>query len=275
MKTCYLLQSWFWRYKKKNDSKISPFLPVPSGPSRCDMDRFKLPSVCFVAKCVTVQCGAKPVSVKGLYHEVSSLAIANLTVYPHTQHDSNKWRLKGQRCLSEKQHECMNCIGFFQDPSGGSLAFFWGEKPMSLLPTSKNEVVTGSKSVDIHIIDSWNHIPKKLLQMCLSSILRIAWIMENSLITSLLAWGFAKLDRHSSRHCRSNDKTGVIPEPPANALALRWEVYVECRLDTPLWWFGICFQGKFFFLLKSFNVFMVKTPILSPMEILKKTKQHK
>lgn len=70
--------------------------------------------------------------------------------------------------------------------------------------------------------------------------------MENSLITSLLAWGFAKLDRHSSRHCRSNDKTGVIPEPPANALALRWEVYVECRLDTPLWWFGICFQGKFF-----------------------------
>lgn len=140
--------------QKKNDSKISPFLPVPSGPSRCDMDRFKLPSVCFVAKCVTVQCGAKPVSVKGLYHEVSSLAIANLTVYPHTQHDSNKWRLKGQRCLSEKQHECMNCIGFFQDPSGGSLAFFWGEKPMSLLPTSKNEVVTGSKSVDIHIIDS-------------------------------------------------------------------------------------------------------------------------
>ena len=117
---------------------------------------------------------------------------------------------------------------------------------MSLLPTSKNEVVTGSKSVDIHIIHSWNHIPKKLLQMCLSSILRIAWIMENSLITSLLALGFAKLDRHSSRHCRSNDKTGVIPEPPANALALRWEVYVECRLDTPLWWFGICFQGKFF-----------------------------
>ena len=109
--------------KKKTRLQNLPIFPPSQSPSRCDMDRFKLPSVCFVAKCVTVQCGAKPVSVKGLYQEVSSLAIANLTVYPHTQHDSNKWRLKGQRCLSEKQHECMNWIGFFQDPSGGSLAF--------------------------------------------------------------------------------------------------------------------------------------------------------
>lgn len=109
--------------KKKTTPKSPHFPPSSQSPSLCDMDRFKLPSVCFVAKCVTVQCGAKPVSVKGLYQEVSSLAIANLTVYPHTQHDSNKWRLKGQRCLSEKQHECMNWIGFFQDPSGGSLAF--------------------------------------------------------------------------------------------------------------------------------------------------------
>ena len=30
--------------------------------------------------------------------------------------------------------------------------FLGGEKPMSLLPTSKKEVVTGNKSVDIHII---------------------------------------------------------------------------------------------------------------------------
>ena len=51
----------------------------------------------------------------------------------------------------------------------------------------------------------------------LSSMLRIAWMIENSLITSLFAFGLAKLDRHSSRHWRSNDKTGVMPDPPAKA----------------------------------------------------------
>eukprot|EP00438_Fugacium_kawagutii_P019849 Skav227944 [mRNA] locus=scaffold146:543390:543706:- [translate_table: standard] len=47
--------------------------------------------------------------------------------------------------------------------------------------------------------------------------LRIAWMIENSLMTSALAFGFTKLERHSSRHCRSNDRTGVMPEPPAKA----------------------------------------------------------
>lgn len=47
----------------------------------------------------------------------------------------------------------MNWIGF-KGSKWWFLGLFWGEKPMSLLPTSKNEVVTGSKSVDIHIIDS-------------------------------------------------------------------------------------------------------------------------
>lgn len=44
---------------------------------------------------------------------------------------------------------------------------------------------------------------------------------RSAFITSACTSGFAKLDLHSSRHCRRSESTGVMPDPPAKALARR------------------------------------------------------
>ena len=157
-----------WKRMKNIHFAFAFSFQSSSPPSRCEVCRFNSRAVSPVARCVTVQCGARPISDSGLNQVVSSLGWV--------------WSVKDVRWQ------------------------WW-----IVVPAFAMEKL--NKSWSLHRSSTW---PRYL-----SSMLRMAWMMENSFSTSVLAFGLEKLERHSSRHWRKSDNTGVMPEPPAKASGLK------------------------------------------------------